>query len=115
MTDLAHYQRETERLTRECERQRREIVVLRQDLASALTQYVRSEILIQALGRWQAAGAAARQATSTAEIDDCVALHERESVALHAALTNWKENQLGPAGEILARVDLLLEPIPETP
>ncbi len=109
MTD-SHYQRETERLTRETERQRREIVLLRRDLAGALTQYVRAGIIIHNLNRFEAA------AVSNEESDEKYAAEIAEAqLAMRLALKNWAETELGTPGEILARIDLLSQPIPEDP
>lgn len=111
-----HYQRETQRLMVEAERQRREIVILRKDLAAALTQYVRASIIVQNIGRFaqalQAQSEAEAHSIAHSEFDVPVG---QAQIDLKIAIDNWLANQLGAPSEILERIDLLNKPIPEEP
>jgi hypothetical protein len=103
-SDLHHYQRETRRLAVETESQRREIVLLRKDLATALALYVR--------------------ATSALDHSEALLRSPKETPQdkirkmlgdWHGAASAFREIHLGTREEILARIDALNRPIPENP
>lgn len=103
-SDVQHYQRETRRLSVETESQRREIVLLRKDMAALLTLYVRAS---SALAVSEALLNAPRS-TAPSEI-------RRMLTDWHGAAGAFREIHLGTREEILARIDILTQPIPENP
>ena len=94
---LSHYQQQTERLLRETEQQRREIVILRKDLSAALTMYVRGSIIVGCV----------QTLDGSREMD-----RGRAQLDLDIAIDNWKQNSMGAPAEILARIDTLSRLIP---
>lgn len=110
-----HYQRETQRLMVEAERQRREIVLLRKDLADALTQYVRASIIVQNIGRFTEVVQARSEQPPGIDRGALDPRVRQTQLDLKIAIDNWLANQLGAPSEILERIDMLSKPIPEEP
>ena len=112
-SQMLRYQREAARLLLENEQQRREIVLLRRDLASALTQHVRAGIVVRRIRETQAIA----DPTNTRDLPSALVESELKHclLDLEIAIDNWSEISFGAPSEVLDRVDALNRPIPEEP